>query len=49
MQYDADNSFYLDDPAAVAGGMRGGLDDAEIRIDYVQHHISAMLGLAALL
>lgn len=49
MQYDADNSFFLDDPAAVAGGMRGGLDDAEIRIDYVQHHISAMLGLAGLL
>ena len=49
MQYDADNSFFLDDPAAVSGGMRGGLDDAEIRIDYVQHHMSAMLGLAALL
>ena len=26
------------------GAMRGGLDDAEIRIDYVQHHMSAMLG-----
>jgi hypothetical protein len=49
MQYDADNSFFLDEPDAVSGGMRGGLDDAEIRIDYVQHHISAMLGLAALL
>ena len=49
MQYDADNSFYIDDPAAVAGGMRGGVDDAEVRIDYVQHHISAMLGLAGLL
>jgi hypothetical protein len=49
MQYDADNSFFLDDPAAVAGAMRGGLDDAEIRIDYVQHHVSAMLGMAGLL
>jgi hypothetical protein len=49
MQYDADNSFFLDDPGAVGGGMRGGLDDAEIRIDYVQHHVSAMLGLAGLL
>jgi hypothetical protein len=29
--------------------MRGGLDDAEIRIDYVQHHVSAMLGIASLL
>jgi hypothetical protein len=49
MQYDADNSFFLDQPGAVDGGMRGGLDDAEIRIDYVQHHISAMLGLAGLM
>jgi hypothetical protein len=49
LQYDADNSYFVEDPATVAGGMRGGLDDAEIRIDYVQHHISAMLGLAGLL
>ncbi len=49
MQYTPDNSFFLDDPDAVLGGMRGGLDDAEIRIDYVQHHMSAMLGLAALM
>jgi hypothetical protein len=46
MQYDLDNAFFLDDPAAVRGGMRGGLDDAEIRIDYVQHYISALLGIA---
>jgi hypothetical protein len=49
MQFDLDNGFFLDDPEAFAGGMRGGLDDAEIRIDYVQHHVSAMLGLAGLL
>jgi hypothetical protein len=49
LQYDADTSYFLDDADAVMGGMRGGLDDAEIRIDYVQHHISAMLGLAGLL
>jgi hypothetical protein len=49
MQYDADNSFFLDAPETVRGGMRGGLDDAEIRIDYVQHYISALLGLAGLL
>jgi hypothetical protein len=49
MQYTLDNSFFLDDPDAVVGGMRGGLDDAIIRIDYVQHHMSAMLGLAALM
>jgi hypothetical protein len=49
MQYDADNTFFLDDATTVIGAMRGGLDDAEVRIDYVQHHISAMLGLAGLL
>jgi hypothetical protein len=49
MQDDADNGFFLDDPEAVVGGIRGGLDDAEIRIDYVQHHINAMLGLASLM
>jgi hypothetical protein len=49
MQYDADNSFFLDNPEVVDGAMRGGLDDAEIRIDYVQHHMSGMLGLAGLM
>ncbi len=49
MLLDADNSFFLPKPDPALGGMRGGLDDAEIRIDYVQHHISAMLGLAALI
>jgi hypothetical protein len=49
LQYTADNSFFLARPERALGGMRGGLDDAEIRIDYVQHHISAMLRLAALL
>ena len=49
MQFDLDNGFFLDGPEAFAGGMRGGLDDAEIRIDYVQHHVSAMLGMAELL
>jgi hypothetical protein len=48
MQYGPDNSFFLDEPEAVRGAIRGGLDDAEIRIDYVQHYISAVLGLAAL-
>ncbi|MFN8637074.1 MAG: hypothetical protein U0893_24770 [Chloroflexota bacterium] len=48
MQYDADNAFFLDDPASVHGGMRAGLDDAEIRIDYVQHYMSAMMMMAGL-
>ena len=48
LQYTSDNSYFLARPDLALGGMRGGLDDAEIRIDYVQHHISAMLGLASL-
>lgn len=49
LQYTPDNSFFLARPDLALGGIRGGHDDAEIRIDYVQHHISAMLGLASLL
>ncbi|MCC7367536.1 MAG: hypothetical protein IT306_03885 [Chloroflexi bacterium] len=47
-QYTADNTYFLARPDQVLGGVRGGLDDAEIRIDYPQHFISAMLGLAEL-
>ena len=49
LQYTPDNSHFLARPGLALGGMRGGLDDAEIRIDYVQHHISAMLGIRSLL
>ena len=49
LQYTPDNSYFLAQPERALGGMRGGHDDAEVRIDYVQHHISAMLGLASLL
>lgn len=49
LQYDRDNSFFLPEPETAFGGVRGGLDDASIRIDYVQHHVSLVLGIAALL
>jgi hypothetical protein len=45
-QFDADNSFYLANPERVVGGFRESLTSARIRIDYVQHNISALLGIA---
>jgi hypothetical protein len=45
-QFDADNSFYLASPERAAGGFRESLTSARIRIDYVQHNISALLGIA---
>jgi N-acylglucosamine 2-epimerase (GlcNAc 2-epimerase) len=45
-QFTADNSFYLARPERVAGGFRESLTSARIRIDYVQHNISALLGIA---
>ena len=47
-QFDADNSFYLADPERAAGGFRESLTSARIRIDYVQHNVSALLGMRAL-
>jgi hypothetical protein len=45
-QFDADNSFYLASPERAAGGFRESLTSARIRIDYVQHNVSALLGIA---
>lgn len=45
-QFTADNSFYLASPERAAGGFRESLTSARIRIDYVQHNISALLGIA---
>ena len=45
-QFDADNSFYLASPERAAGGFRESVTSARIRIDYVQHNISALLGIA---
>ncbi|MEN3333471.1 MAG: hypothetical protein V7641_2836 [Blastocatellia bacterium] len=48
-QVDADNSYYLASPERAVGGFRESLTSARIRIDYVQHNISALLGIAQIL
>src|SRR5262249_40216071 len=45
-QFTPDNSFFLADPGRAAGGFHGSLDSTRVRIDYVQHNISSLLGLA---
>jgi hypothetical protein len=44
-----ENVFYVPRPDRALGGFRRGLSDWDIRIDYVQHNISAFLGLRQLL
>lgn len=41
--------LYLPRPDLARGGFRRDLDNWEVRIDYVQHNLSALLGLRALL
>jgi hypothetical protein len=48
-QFDRDNSFFLPDAERAAGGFREGLTSMRIRIDFVQHNISSLLGIAAIL
>ncbi|HKP14364.1 MAG TPA: hypothetical protein VJZ91_19745, partial [Blastocatellia bacterium] len=45
-QFDADNSFALANPERAAGGFRESLTSSRVRIDYVQHNVSALLGMA---
>ncbi len=42
-------NMFLAEPAPTLGGFRRGLDEYEIRIDYVQHNISALLAAAKML
>ncbi len=44
-----ENMMYLPNPRRALGGFRGAFDNYEIRIDYVQHNISALLGLREIL
>ena len=44
-----ENTMYLRTPSRALGGFRGALDNYEIRIDFVQHNISAFLGLREIL
>lgn len=43
------NALYLPRPDLALGGFRRSLTNWEVRIDYVQHNLSALLGLRALL
>lgn len=47
-QFDEVTSLYVPDRPRVLGGFRRSLDNYEIRIDYVQHNISALLALRQL-
>jgi hypothetical protein len=48
-QYDEDNAYWLKNPAKAAGGVRESLYVSDVRIDYVQHAMSAWLHLARIL
>ncbi len=48
-QFDRQNAFFLPDPARAKGGVRESIANNNIRIDYVQHAVSGMLGLARVL
>jgi hypothetical protein len=44
-----ESMMYLRNPRRALGGFRGAFDNYEVRIDYVQHNISALLGLREIL
>lgn len=48
-QFDPDNDYWLKNPARAEGGVRESLFVQDIRIDYVQHAMSAWLHLARIL
>lgn len=48
-QYGADDSYWLKNPARADGGVRESLLVHDVRIDYVQHAMSAWLHLARIL
>jgi hypothetical protein len=48
-QIQPEKAMYFEDPQQALGGFHKGLDDYEVRIDYVQHNLSAILGYYALL
>jgi hypothetical protein len=45
-QLGEENKYRLPNPQRAVGGFHESLDDLHIRIDYVQHNISALLGIA---
>ncbi len=44
-QYDRANTFFLANPDRARGGFRVGLGENTVRIDFVQHNLSALIGL----
>ena len=44
-QYTPQSSYWMPNPAKAFGGFNGGLIDADIRNDFVQHNMSSILGL----
>jgi hypothetical protein len=48
-QITPENAFFLPRPDRALGGFRSGLVDGEVRIDYVQHSVSSLLGLRGIL
>ena len=48
-QLTLENSLYLPRPDLALGGFRRSLTHWEVRIDYVQHNLSALLGLRSIL
>jgi hypothetical protein len=48
-QYRPDNAYWLGNPARAVGGVRESLFVPDVRIDYVQHAMSAWLHLARIL
>jgi hypothetical protein len=48
-QFNADNDYWLPNPAKARGGVRESLFVHDVRIDYVQHAMSAWLHLARIL
>ena len=48
-QFRPESVLYVSDPQRALGGFRRSLTNYEIRIDYVQHNISSLLGLYRIL
>lgn len=48
-QYRPESSLHFADPQRIRGAFFGGLYDSSVRNDYIQHNISALLGLRCLM
>ncbi|GAA4427273.1 hypothetical protein [Bremerella cremea] len=48
-QVTPDNAIFLPCPEQAWGGFRRGLEEWEVRIDYIQHNMSGLLGLRGIL